>query len=753
MTTLFPSMGQIAVDSFDKILDILSKKSSVDSATRADIVDGFKLWSLTCQLPAKTELLKIHSGRLFDSVATLAQANDTSSTTPYKGDVYAASVLAEALDNFAKMDPSQEVLVLFAPAAYNALEAILSNKALDYEVKTPMKSEDTINTRRGEVLSSLLGVLPYSKEVIIPNSIPLISSILKSSYPESIKAKARSSLQSMKMINQEGVVNAGADLIDLIKLGGNDDLFIIFASVPAVYFNKPAAIHDNIGLFLNANNFRLNASLLNNVASRHPEVLVPHVSLFIQQLSSTELGAMVLSILDNIAAKDPKAVYAHKATVLTKGKLIQMGEFMIARILGKLAVVPNTADECFEDILKMMDVCQDQNALTSMFAEISNVMVLVSSRDKILNNLSRMERHKTVSSLLFKEIDDYAHGRSLKEVTLRVDILDAKVNALNTKVAETCTNMADVLAYVDANMADMKDFLAQVTKRLPQPKRLEIVGTLRKTLILHFECCRTGMEFPITSHDWSKWLKMGFSLVKAGQAIIDLGMGNPLGILKKGIECVQEVYEAYKTNDDDEFNSYITNPFLLSSEQDQLLEKLRAQGFFDIFAYDAQVASWYMLNPEKDGRRPEAVAGSVTKAWTKKGYGITEGLVAAAEGATGIQLSDMLPSSLSPGPDSKDKEFAGNSTKSSGTASLSPMETATGVSGGNRAAAMREQFGSAANRSADEKLGEANRSAAYQEKVDVLQGEVAELEKKIAAMSTSIEELRNRPAGCTCVIS
>ena len=54
--------------------------------------------------------------------------------------------------------------------------------------------------------------------------------------------------------------------------------------------------------------------------------------------------------------------------------------------------------------------------------------------------------------------------------------------------------MSDVIAYVDANMADMKDFLAEVVKKLPAPVRLQIDGTLRKTLILVFQCCDTGLE-------------------------------------------------------------------------------------------------------------------------------------------------------------------------------------------------------------------------------------------------------------------
>ena len=49
--------------------------------------------------------------------------------------------------------------------------------------------------------------------------------------------------------------------------------------------------------------------------------------------------------------------------------------------------------------------------------------------------------------------------------------------------------------------------------------------------------------------------------------MFDIGTGNPLGLLSTGIDCVKGIYNAYKTNDDDEFNTYITQPFLTSAEQ------------------------------------------------------------------------------------------------------------------------------------------------------------------------------------------
>lgn len=358
-------------------------------------------------------------------------------------------------------------------------------------------------------------------------------------------------------------------------------------------------------------------------------------------------------------------------------------------------------------------------------------------------------------------------SRSLEVLTNRVDELDAKINALNSKVSETCHNMADVIAYVDANMADMKDFLADVVKKLPNPKRLEVVGTLRKTLILHFECCHTGLEYPITSHEWSKWLKMGFSLVKAGQAVIELGIGNPLGILSKGVECVQEIYSAYKTNDDDEFNTYITQPFLTSTEQDQLLEKLRDQGFFEIFAYDNQMAGWFLLHPEKDGRKAEGESGSVTKVRTKEGYGVTEGLVEVAKGVAsqlvGQEVVDTAVGAIELASIAKEavggSQGDGEEKQTAETAAVAnPLSSGKAASGsnkpvvGNRAAAIREQLGPSATAAADNRLADANRQASYYTTVDQLEKKVEQLESKLKAMSTDLETLKSRQSSCACTI-
>lgn len=188
---------------------------------------------------------------------------------------------------------------------------------------------------------------------------------------------------------------------------------------------------------------------------------------------------------------------------------------------------------------------------------------------------------------------------------------------------------------------------------------------------------------------------MGFSLAKAGKAVIDIGMGNPLGLLSTGIDCVKGIYEAYQSNDDDEFNTYITNPFLTSTEQDGLIEKLRDQGFFDKMAYDNQLGGWYLLNPERDGVPPGGEAGSVTKVKSKKGYGMMEtasDLAMQAVKHVNPDVADNIELAASFIPSKEEDDDPAPSSPSKSPAAKSGRAAGKPAAGG-RAANVRAQMG------------------------------------------------------------
>lgn len=336
-------------------------------------------------------------------------------------------------------------------------------------------------------------------------------------------------------------------------------------------------------------------------------------------------------------------------------------------------------------------------------------------------------------------------GRTNAHLSTRIDDMAETIAHLNAGCAKS-VNFDQVIAYIDANIKDVKDFLGDVAKKLPAPKRLEVVGTLRKTFILHFECCHTGREYPIKSADWSKWLKMGFSLAKAGKMVIDVGTGNPLGLITTGIDCVKGIYEAYKTNDDDEFMSYIKNPFLLSTEQDMLLNKLRDQGFFEKFSYDNQQAGWYLNNPEVDGVLSQGEAGSVSKFRSKPGSTF-DSVKSLAEEHMGVEIPVRNPI-IQSGSSTTPPHVVTPTTSSASTSSSSV---------GGRAAAVRSQMAASGSISAGG--AGADQTLSLGEQLAGLDKRLADMDLKVSRLEGDNKELRalinskSSSGGCACVIS
>eukprot|EP01039_Chlorochromonas_danica_P003854 gene3853-4211_t len=767
-TTLFPSQGSIAAEKMSDILSALSPQSTETIQTRAALADGFHLWATCCDSTLRDRIILQHKQLFYDCIQALGQVNDDDKNVikgeSYRGAVFIAERLSSGLSTAGMMDTSQKLTSALSPLAYEAAEKILDTKS-QFAVVSPMQSQETSATLRTELTTTLLRTIPYSGTVSLPNGVKVIALILSGDgYPSKLKNDAKSALNTLGNVAKASMSHAGGELIAIAK-AGHPDVLMSFLSVQELYLNNPQAVHDNLDVFF-SQPYMLYSSLFMRVSQKDATCLLPYLKQLIDMLSQQpNMITVTLMTLEGIAAKEPVLVFDHLPTILSSSKGVPNAGVILAKVLGKIAAAGNNASEiALKELVDLLG--KDSSAGASVLVEICNVMKLLPQREILQGYLPTIAKYKSASEVAYTSIEDFAAGRSLETLTNRVDELDAKINALNNKVAETCHNMADVIAYVDANMADMKDFLAEVVKKLPAPKRLEVVGTLRKTFILHFECVRTGYEFPIVSYDWSKWLKMGFSLVKAGQAVIDLGIGNPLGILSKGVECVQEIYTAYKTHDDDEFNSYITNPFLTSTEQDMLLNKLRDQNFFEIFAYDSQRGGWYLVNPERDGKKPEGEQGSVTKVWKKEGYGVSETLqTVAKEAASAIVGADVMETALgvvemttdiasslqSKDGDEGKSNSPFHSTKGDGSSKVGDSKTTEKIVGG-RAAAMREQFGAVTTTAADARLGDATRQANYYSTVDELQSKLQQLEAKVQTLSTDVEHLRSQQSSCACTI-
>jgi hypothetical protein len=177
----------------------------------------------------------------------------------------------------------------------------------------------------------------------------------------------------------------------------------------------------------------------------------------------------------------------------------------------------------------------------------------------------------------------------------------------------------------DRKHEQMREFVGTVVQKLPLPSRFVIKkGYFTKQLGLVFVCSRTRSKFTVATTEWARWLKVSIPLAKAGKAVFDSGLGAGTDIF----EQVQVAYSAYRKRDDEDFNTFIEQPFLLAAERDRLVAQLRSskdanknfgdQTSFEVFQYDTQTGSWYMRESERP--LPHNYNGAV----------VSEGLGAAA---------------------------------------------------------------------------------------------------------------------------
>merc|ERR1719195_1198460 len=107
-----------------------------------------------------------------------------------------------------------------------------------------------------------------------------------------------------------------------------------------------------------------------------------------------------------------------------------------------------------------------------------------------------IQKYETQAEVVVEKIKDWLAGRSLETIEKRVDSLEEKINEMNDAVKNSCANFDEVKKYIDDNIADVKDFVGEIVKKLPKPSQLVILdGTVKKTLRLHFTCAKSDFQW------------------------------------------------------------------------------------------------------------------------------------------------------------------------------------------------------------------------------------------------------------------
>ena len=327
--------------------------------------------------------------------------------------------------------------------------------------------------------------------------------------------------------------------------------------------------------------------VIGDIASSKPELVKPHLEEFLQDLHGMGTSYQALVIFTEVAKVDTAAVEPFIDNIYAEVDNQPHMAYSVPNLLGLIGRERRTA-EMLERLMTLIKKVPEE-ALPMLLAEVRNLGEGDTSLlDRYIDEIRSLESHQQEGVRdQARMIVDLYEGRSLRTLELSIE-------EQNQRIAEAVKTTDDLRRYVDENVSELKEFIAQINKKLPIPKRFSTKGRIRKTLILEFVCegkspnCLFPDDRPFTTEtkDWNKWLKIAFSGIKLGKSLIVPASGGD------AISAVKDAYDAYKEKYDKDFLAYIKEPFLTSKEQDNLVNQLRESKFFNVFNYDAQTANW-----------------------------------------------------------------------------------------------------------------------------------------------------------------
>ena len=329
--------------------------------------------------------------------------------------------------------------------------------------------------------------------------------------------------------------------------------------------------------------------ILTEIAKKNPELLVSRVSVFQTGLSNPSLATSVIMLYTELASSDAGALYPLMPQIV---QATTYNPNLMYQIPNILSLIGRTSDERAREVLthlfSFLNTAND-TMKAMILSEIRNLgemnRELLDSYIDLIRNYENSPQESIRDQA--KLIVDYYEGKDVRSLANAIE-------EQNKKIANAATSMDELMKYVDDNIETLKKFIANIAKKIPTPREFSTEGRIRKTLILHFVCDKEtdrclfpkDRDFTTETKDWNKWLKIAFSGIKIGKAILTPASAGGAG------KAVKEAYDAYKSNNDREFLAYISQPFLTSEEQDNLINQLRDAKFFNVFSYDAQTAGW-----------------------------------------------------------------------------------------------------------------------------------------------------------------
>ena len=256
------------------------------------------------------------------------------------------------------------------------------------------------------------------------------------------------------------------------------------------------------------------------------------------------MESMYCSIILSIATTEPDAVLPNLDRIYAAFVAIPNADTPLAMVVGKCGQAEGGAEKATKMLCGLLgEPTLGPHGPAVILGLLPNLFEALGEANAALLDpyMGLIRSHAGSAAASVEKIEDWRAGRSLKKTDERLAAVEAKVAALNADFAKTCKNLEEVSAMMDEKIADLKDFVGEVVKKLPQPSKLEVVGGARKTLLLHFSCCRTGGTVTTETKEWNQWCKVGFGLIKLGKCAAVAAAGNPMALMG-GVGAIKDIY-------------------------------------------------------------------------------------------------------------------------------------------------------------------------------------------------------------------
>lgn len=386
-------------------------------------------------------------------------------------------------------------------------------------------------------------------------------------------------------------------IIELVGKGSTElspPLMFLYKFRPTEFQSR---IDTLVQIYLTDTNARsLVLSLFLEISRDRPDLLEPHLGIFVNGLNSPTTASMNASIMSEIARSNPGVVYPHLDSVKQSVDYVDALRYTVPNLLGLIGrMSEDVAREVLPFLAELLEDA-DQNLAIMVLLEFKNLGDM--NRELIEPYMGLIRKYAEDPQNYVRDqanhIIDFMEGRDLRSLSFQIE----QHNAL---IREAALSVGSLKEYVDQNVEMLKYFIADVMKKLPVPTKFSTEGRVRKTLNLYFTCglqnerCLYPEDRPFVTETktWNKWLKIAMSAVRIGKSVIfPVESGD-------AVDAVREAYDAYKDKDDKDFLAYISEPFLTAEEQDNLVNQLRDAQFFDVFNYIPETAEWacIMCNP------------------------------------------------------------------------------------------------------------------------------------------------------------